>query len=253
MNKTILKILICTLILLIGIGAVSAIEHNSTDELLSVEQTNEVSVIEDNTEVISVNESNTEVLSSENNNTAISVCENNTEVISITENGTEVLSAEDNNTVISVNENATEVLSAENNNIVISVSNDKDLTGYSPFATEPQMTQSETQYKTFYLGQVKFLKKYKKMFLYGYNKPSKKNKKAWKKHRSYLKALKKQRKKIEKRVPKLKSKLNAQHWHPYGDLKYNLEYRGNYMYVRFYGDCYRTHYYNPLLNEEWWE
>lgn len=243
MNKKILKILIITLILLMGIGAVSAIEHNSTDEFLSVEQTNEVSVIEDNTEVISVNENNAEVLSSKNNNTEISVCKNNTEVISITENGTEY-----NNTVISVNENNTEVLSAENHNTIISLSNDKDLTSDSPFATEPQMTQSKTEYKTFYMGKMKFLKKYKNM-INGYKIPSKKNKKAWKKHKAFQKAFKKQKKQLGKTAFELGLSLGVSNWNLHGNPYYLIKTNGKYIYVLFYQECYRTNNYIPLLNE----
>ena len=218
MNKTILKILIGTLILLIGIGAVSAIEHNSTDEFLSAEQTDEISIMENNTEVIAVNESNTEVLSAENNNTVISVNENNTEV----------LSAENNNTVISV---------CENNNTVISVSNDDDLTSDSSSETQPLGTQ--TEYKTVYLGKMKFLKKYKKWVLKGYKPPSKKNKKAWKNHITFQKAVKKQMKQFEKTMKKIVKKYQAQNWKFYEDPYYKIKYSSKYMYLRFYANCYR--------------
>ena len=63
MNKAILKILITSLILLIGIGAVSAMDDNSTDGVLSVEQTDEISAIDNNDTVISVSENNSEILS----------------------------------------------------------------------------------------------------------------------------------------------------------------------------------------------
>ena len=218
-------ILISTLILLMGIGAVSAMEHNSTDEFISVEQNDPISVMND---------------------------DNNT-VISVSENSSEILSAEDNDTVVSVSDNSSEILSVENSNTVVSVSNDDDLTSYSPFAKEPQMTQSKTQYKTLYLGKMKFLKKYKNMALYGYNIPSKKNKKAWRNHIGYQKMFKKQYKKWIKFANKVAKKAKANHWHAYGDLYYKLKYSGKYMYMLFYADCYRTYKYNPLLNKGWWE
>ena len=238
------RILLITLLLaILTIGAVSATQHNSTDEILSVEQNDEISIIENNTEVISVNENNTEILSEENNNT----------VISVSANDNEVLSAENNNTVISVSANDSEILSAENHNTIISVSNDEDLTSYSPFAIEPQMTEHKTQYKTLYLGKEKFLKKYKNMALYGYKKPSKKNKKAWKKHIAYQKAFKKQFKKFKKTATKVLKKAVANHWHAYGNMYYKIRYSGKYVYLKFYWDCYRTYNYNPLLNKGWWD
>ena len=224
LNKTMIKILISALILLIGIGAVSAMEHNSTDEFMSVEQSDEISVMEDNNTVVSIGE-----------------------------NDSDVLSAEDNNTVVSVSVNDSDVLSAEKDNTVVSVSNDEDLTSYSPFAIEPQMTEHKTQYKTFYAGKMVFSKKYKKMALYGYNKPSKKNKKAWKKHVAYQKAYKKQFKRFIKTTTKIANKAKANHWHALGDMYYKIKYSAKYVYIRFYVDCYRTYNYNPLLNKGWWD
>lgn len=243
LNRTMLKILIATLILLIGAGAVSAIDNNSTDEVVSVEQTEEISVIEDN-EVISVNESNNEVLSVENNDTVISVSGNDSEVLTA-----------DNNTVISVSENNSDVLSVENTNSVISVSSDDDLTASSPFAKDPQMTQSKTQYKTIYLGKMKFLKKYKKMLLYGYKTPSKKNKKAWKKHIAFQKAVKKQFKQWKKNAYKIKKYIKNNHWKPLGSNNpyYKIKYSGKYINMYLYAKCYRTYNYNPLLNKGWWD
>ena len=237
------RILLITLLLaILTIGAVSATQHNSTDEILSVEQNDEISIIENNTEVISVNENNTEILSEENNNT----------VISVSANDNEVLSEENNTTVISVSANDSEVLSAENHNTIISVSNDEDLTSYSPFAIEPQMTEHKTQYKTLYVGQAKFLKKYKNM-INGYKIPSKKNKKAWKKHIAFVKASIKQYKKVMKTSKKVIKKAAANHWHAYGNSYYKIKYSGKYVYLKFYWDCYRTYNYNPLLNKGWWD
>ncbi|WP_410320314.1 calcium-binding protein [Methanobrevibacter sp.] len=236
-------ILISTLILLMGIGAVSAMEHNSTDEFISVRQNDAISVMNDNNTVISVSGNDSDVLSAEGNNT----------VISVSGNDSDVLSAEGNNSVISVSGNDSDVLSAENGNTVIAVSNDNDLTGYSPFAKEPQMTQHKTQYKTFCLGKMVFPKKYKKMAIYGYKIPSKKNKKAWKKHVAYQKVYKKQFKLFKKSATKVIKKIKANHWKGIGDIYYKIKVSGNRMIVRYYGDCYRTYNYNPLLNKGWWD
>ena len=91
------------------------------------------------------------------------------------------------------------------------------------------------------------------MALYGYNIPSKKNKKAWRNHIGYQKMFKKQYKKWIKFANKVAKKAKANHWHAYGDLYYKLKYSGKYMYMLFYADCYRTYKYNPLLNKGWWE
>ena len=238
MNKTILKILITSLILLIGISAVSAIDDNSTDGVLSVEQTDEISAIDNNDAVISVSENNDEILSAED----------------ISENNSEILSAEDNDAVISVSENNSEILNMESSDTVISISNDNDLTSSSPFDQNPQMTQSETQFKSIFVGKLTFLKKYKKMALYGYKIPSKKNKKAWKKHKNYQRAYKKQRKIFKKYLIKALKRAKANHWHDRGfDLQYKVTYSGKYMHIKFYEKCYRTYNYNPLLNKGWWD
>ena len=248
MKKCILKILIVTLILLIGIGAVSAIEFNSTDEFMSVDQTNEISIdnstetlaVENNDEVISVSENNTDVLSGESDN----------EVITVSENSTRVLSSESNDSVISVSENNSDVLNAESNSKEISVSNN-DLLSYSPFAKDPQFTQSETEYKTFFLGKVKLYKKHLK-FANGY-KPSKKNKKAWKSYKSYKKSFKKSRKKFKKHAKKVIKNAKRNHWHGDGDVWFNYKKSGKYYVYYFYQDAYRTYKYNPLFNKGWWE
>ena len=173
-------------------------------------------------------------------------------VISVSENNSEILSAEDNDTVISVSENNSEILSVESSDTVISISSDDNLTSYSPFAQNPQMTQSKTQYKTLYLGKMTFLKKYKKM-MYGYKIPSKKNKKAWQKHKNFQKAYKKQLNKLKKSTLKAAKKASANHWHEIGDIYYKVKYSGKYMYIHFYVKCYRTYNYNPLLNKSWWD
>ena len=239
------RIILITLLLLaiLTIGAVSAADNNATNEFVSVEKSDEISVMEDNNTLISVCGNDSEILNAEDNNT----------VISVNGNDSECLSAEDNNTVISVSGNDSEILNVENSNDIVSVSNDNDLTSYSPFAIEPQMTQHKTQYKTVYLGKMVFSKKYKKMALYGYKVPSKKNKKAWKKHVAYQKAFNKQLKQLLKTAKKVVYKSKANHWHTMGDIYYKIKYSRNCIGVLYYVNCYRTYNYNPLLNKSWWD
>ena len=247
MNKTILKILIGTLILLIGIGAVSAIEDNSTDEFMSFEQNDEISVIEDNNEIISIGENDSEPLSplsSQDSDGIISVCEN--------ESG--VLSSQDSDGIISVSEDNGELLNLKDIDAVISVSGDNTLLNDSPFAQDPQMTQSQTEYKTFYLGKLVIPKKYKKFYIKDY-KPSKKNKKAWKNYKKFKKLLNKRGKKLSKHVAKIANSIKMNHWNPLGEdsLSYKIKYRGSNIYTYFYIYTYRTYNYNPLLNKGWWD
>ena len=91
------------------------------------------------------------------------------------------------------------------------------------------------------------------MALYGYKIPSKKNKKAWKKHVSYQKAYKKQLKKFLKTAVKLGKKAEANHWNTMGDMYPKVKYTGKYIVLLIYVDCYRTYNYNPLLNKGWWD
>ena len=216
-------------------------DNNSTDNALAVEN-DEILAIENNNTVISVSENSSDVLSVQDNDS----------VISVSENSSDVLSVQDNDSVISVSENSSDVLSVQNTSSIISVSSD-DLTSYSPFAQDPQMTQSSTRYTTVFVGKMTFLKKYKNMALYGYKLPSKKNKKAWQKHKNFQKALKKQTKLFIKSAAKKANKVKANHWHTIGDLYYKVKYSGRHIEIRFYVDCYRTYNYNPLLKKGWWD
>lgn len=59
MNKKILKILIATIVLLVGIGAASAMESNSSDDAVAVDQADEISV-DEASNVANVEKSNDE-------------------------------------------------------------------------------------------------------------------------------------------------------------------------------------------------
>ena len=73
LNNHILKILICTIVLLIGIGAVSAIDSNSSDDVMSAEQNDEI----DN-EVLSVEDNSGDALSADENRQALKAGEGDT-------------------------------------------------------------------------------------------------------------------------------------------------------------------------------
>ena len=244
MNKTILKILIGTLILLIGIGAVSAIEDNSTDEFMSFEQNDEISVMEDNSEIISIGEDDSEPLSSQGSDGIFSVCENESES----------LSSHDSDGIISVSEDNGEPLNLKDSDAVISVSGDNTLSTNSSSEQEPQKIQSHTEYKTFCLGKLVIPKKYKKFYLKDY-KPSKKNKKAWKNYKKFKKLLKKRGKKLSKHVSKTAKSIKKNHWKPSGkkSLSLKIKYRGSNICTYFYMSVYRTYNYDPSLNKGWWD
>ena len=228
----------CTLILLIGMGAVSAIQQNSTNECLSFEQNDQIGVIENNTEVLSYGSSE--------------------DVVSVGDCGGDVLSSESGEDVVSVGDCGGDVLNIENSdskiisssnnddNVLTANTNQEELLGSWGYSPADEFTQTKSEYKTFYLGQVKFPKKYKK-FVKGY-KPSKKNKKAWKKYKAYKKISYKQLKKFSKYGSKIYKKANNQHWNFLENtMCYKIKYRGKYMYLKFYCDAYREFHYNPFL------
>lgn len=263
------KVILITLLLLaiLTIGAVSAIEHNSTDEFLSVEQNDEISIIENNTEVISVIENNTEVLSAENNNTVISVNKNNSDilsaednniVISVSGNDSEVLSIENNgDRVLAFSGNGSEVLSIENSNDeVLTVSNDDSVLSSGPagiFYKNYGTIKVSEYYKTFYVGKMTI--PYNKKYENGH-KPSKKNKKAWKKYKNYLKsqkkAVKKFNKQSKKRLKQLKKTMKRGHW-KYPSIHYKIKKYSKKWVVTYYINCMRHYDYNLVTKTGWWE
>ena len=75
----ILKILIIILILLIGTGAVSAMGDNSTDEIISIDQNNNLVV---------------------NDTESLAMDDNNVDILTMGDNGTESLAMDDNNVMV---------------------------------------------------------------------------------------------------------------------------------------------------------
>ena len=250
MNKNILKVFIATIILLIGIGAVSAIDYNNTDDLTVIDEENTINVKE-----------NSEIVEAAHNENESLATENNAKTTAVNENDSESLSAENNAKTTAVNENNSEVLTAESESEklesvntareVLTVSSDDDkLSLLYHDSPASHYTQSKTQYKTFTLGKVKIPKKYKSIL---YKTPSKKNKKAWNLYKQFKKFEKKAMKKLKKSIIKVIKKAVKSHWHGYGDVKYKLKWSGNYYVLTFYQKAYRTYNYNPLLNKSWWD
>ncbi|MEE1335281.1 hypothetical protein [Methanobrevibacter sp.] len=197
MKKTILKILMCTLILLIGIGAVNAIEQNSTDELLSFEQNDQIDISEDNAEVSAVSEDNcSEVLSVEN--------EEN-EIAAVSDNGSEVLSVENNEEeVVSVSENNSQVLTGSEPPSDVPIGNPV-ITHSSNLKLQKTTNSGTMKTKEMVFGKIKMLKKNFKRFVL--KTPSKKNKKLWKKYIKFKKTVnKKFKKSMNKRIKAIKKK-----------------------------------------------
>ena len=73
------------------------------------------------------------------------------------------------------------------------------------------------------------------------------------KNKAFQKASKKQLKQAVMTSIKTGMKIAANHWHIIGKLHYQIKTIGKYVYVIYYYDCYRTHYYNPTTNEDWLE
>ena len=228
LKKKILKIFVCSLILLIGIGAVNALDINSTNDFTSIDQNIEVSVSFDEGDVLAVENDDVDV---------VSVSFDEGDVLAVENEEVSVVSAsDDNGDILLVSSQDDEKLSSY-------------LWGYSP---ADDFTQSTTQYKTFYLGKLKILKKYKR-FVNGY-KPSKKNKKAWKKYKAYKRHYKKAVRKFVKQGRKTVRNARNNHWHFYEyDVTYKIRYVGKYMVTSYYCPAYRQYNYNPLLNKEWWD
>jgi len=225
MNKILLKILISTLILLIGIGAVNAIECNSTDESITSEQFNANYSNEGcdilcavNDDSMSVSNQNTEALSAVNDNE--NACDMDSEVLCAV-----------NDDSMSVSNQNTEVLSAVANNeepVLTSSLNEDEIFDYS-FG---KLNDSPTESKSFLVGTMKLHKKYWKSYLKhcGHKKTSKKFKKMFKKK---LKTLKKS---IKKKLKKLAKKG----W--FGSVDeclYDIKHKGKYYVFYYYATCYR--------------
>lgn len=246
MNKILLKILISTLILLIGIGAVSAIEFNSTNETISFEQNNEISinenmcnitsaenneedvlsVIDDSDEVISLETNDNNFISINNNNTDIIRAENNEENMSITlvsiENNKEIVSAGNNNDIISASINENEKLELAPDCSIVSYDTFEGNDGY----------MHEMKSKAFLIGKMTLHKKYWKMFL---------NQK--KKTKKFKKLYKKKIKQLKRAISKKMKKLKRNGWYgSYNEGYDDIKRKGKYYVFYYYGDFYKQIY-----------
>lgn len=183
-------------VLMIGIGAVSAIDDNTTNDTLSLDG-------EDITQDLSQPVNDSEVISADENESALSSNEDN-EVIQASEDEGNVLSvASGGNDLISISHSG--VLSSD-----VKKEEKSKTSTYSYYDTDGSYISTKIETKRTYAATIKIPKKYKKFFD-GY-KPSKKNKKIWKKYRTYKKIEKKQLKKMEKSMRKAFLKAYNNHW-----------------------------------------
>ena len=211
--------LIMLLLVVLTIGAVSATENNSTDDVVSIEQTVEISTIDNSSEVLSASDDDVEVVAAD-------------------DNASEVLSVENNNESLAVSSDGGDVLS---------VAADQETLASSYGST----VQGFTNYKTFTLCKFKLPIRYLK-FENGY-KPSKKNKKLWRQYKSYKRYAKKTLKRIYKNFKKVAIRASNGHWHFYGDTYYRYYKSGRNIVYILYQKAYRSYHYDWLTNEEWWD
>lgn len=231
--KNKLKILICFLILLVGIGAVSAIDSNSTADVISADDTQDLALDEE--EVLAVSEENDIAEVSEDE--VLGAAED--EVVAVSDDDSVGVIEED---VVSAEEDSSEVLAmnaAENEELSMSSSYYDD--DYYDDYDDYDDLQVGTEYKTFKLGKLKLPKKYW-AFDDGY-KPPKSYKKEWKQYKKYKKYVKKQTKKFKKKAKKIVKKAKRKGWVFYGDVYYVTKYAKRYTAYTFKADAYREYYY----------
>ena len=125
MNSKVLKIFIAALILLVGVGVVSAAEDAAADDAVSAEQTDEIAVADE--DAVAAEESSGEALAAE------------------ADGAEEILAAEDSADAIAAGDNDNDVLTVASEPEKLKVSSD-DVLG--------------TKYKTISLGKIKIAKKY---------------------------------------------------------------------------------------------
>ena len=228
MKKQIFKILIFSLILLIGIGAVNALDFNSTDIYRSSEQNNPISTYNESIEVLTVE--------NENNNT-LSANDNTTEVLSLENTKNNVISVNSENNVIS--------LSNETNNVLTQTKEKSILSLHWSY-----YTKSKTQYKIFTLAKARMSTK---LLKYSDYIPTTKNKIEWNQYKLYKKQNKNVKIQIRKSTLKVLKRAVKQHWHPYTEVWYRYKLSSKYCTCTYYQKYYRTYNYNPVLDKGWWD
>ena len=216
MNKTIVKIFICALVLLVGIGAVSAMEQNSTEEFLSLDQSDEIAIIDNNTEDF------------------VQIC-NDDEAIVDSDNCSEVLSAK--NTEVesgSANGNGSQVLASFYPPSDIPLG-EPVITHSSNLKLEKTMKIDTMVTKELVFAKVKMSKKDFKRFVL--KTPSKKNKKLWKKYKRFNKKIdKKLKKSMKKKIKSIRKKWKID-WY-YG-IRPIFVVKGKYCTLYFACMCYK--------------
>ena len=210
MSRNIMKILICSLVLLVGIGAVNAMELNTTDEAMALEE---------NVTFDDINE----VLSIENTNEDTCISEGYDEYLHAGVSDKNISASEYTNVIKVDNNSADEIAISDCGEVLneVSVNNSQGLIASVPPSDVPVgnleikhsnnlgIQKAERGYelitKELVFAKVKISKKDYNRFLK--KTPSKKNKKLWKKYKKFKKAYKKKLKKSKnKKVKAIKKK-----------------------------------------------
>lgn len=236
MNKTIVKIFICALVLLVGIGAVSAMEQNSTEEFLSLDQSDEIAIIDNNTEdFVQICNDDEAIVDSDNCSEVLSAKNMDNELDLVDDNGGEVLSAK--NTEVesgSANGNGSQVLASFYPPSDIPLG-EPVITHSSNLKLEKTMKIDTMVTKELVFAKVKMSKKDFKRFVL--KTPSKKNKKLWKKYKRFNKKIdKKLKKSMKKKIKSIRKKWKID-WY-YG-IRPIFVVKGKYCTLYFACMCYK--------------
>ena len=217
MNKKILKILIATLILFVGLGAVCATQSNTTDDIISAQPDDAIAISENNDEALAIENETSNVLEANSEVDELSAAENETQdVLEANNNISDVLTVEnDPQKVEAPVNNTVEVLSAEvNQETKLAVASSDDV-----------LTAS-IHYKTVTLAKMKFPKKY--IHTDYKNLPKK-----WKK------IYDKREKKFMKTYTKNLKKLKKKNWKPVSDPFTKVKYKGKTAIIYVKLKCYK--------------
>lgn len=222
MNKTILTILMGMLIMAIGIGAVSAMDCNDTDEVIGFEQNETIQTDINDVEVLSLENSEDEIISADDNNTEVLSGQNSEDEILTSSNSSEVLNVKNNeNQTIAANVNSSQVLSSRNSPPSDVPVGDPTFTHSSNLNLYP----GEEVY-----AKVKVTKKNYNRFIL--NTPSKTNEKLWKKYKKFAKTfIKKFKKSKKKRVKAINRKYDMIDWY-YG-IRTIFVFKGKYCTINW--------------------
>lgn len=211
LNKSFLKVIIATLILLIGVCAVSASDSISTDDVIAAQQDDAIAIEE---------------------NDALAVEDEGQDVIAASEDADEVLAVEENPEVVEASADAVEILAAEEQPEAIAASDDPDdvltvgVKDDVKLSVSSDDVLSSVKYKTFTLAKMKWPKKYINT---DYSDLPYKWQKIFDKRSSKV---------YKTEAKKLKS-LKKKNWYAYGDPYTQVKYKGKNAIIYLKLTCYK--------------